>query len=155
MRIWRIARNVYDPLNGEGARQEGGRWNPVGTSVVYAYAHLSLAVLEQLVHVDPEDLPDGLAAFEIDVPEDLLIETVEASDLPSGWNDVTTHPACQEIGRRWTEGQSSPVLRVPSAVVPREANYLVNPEHPEAERIRVAGEAPFQFDERLPGRREE
>jgi RES domain-containing protein len=44
---------------------------------------------------------------------------------------------------------------MPSAVVPREANYLVNPEHPEAERIRVAGEAPFQFDERLPGRREE
>lgn len=154
MRIWRIARSVYAPLDGEGARHEGGRWNPVGLPIAYTSAHLSLAVLEQLVHVDPEDLPSDLMAFEIDVPEDLLVETVSIEDLPAGWNEVTGHPACQQIGRRWGEGGSSPVLRVPSAVVSQEANYLVNPRHPDARRIRMVGQAPFRFDARLPGFRE-
>lgn len=151
MRIWRIARGVYDPLDGEGARQEGGRWNPVGIPIAYASAHLSLAVLEQLVHVDPEDLPSDLEAFEVDVPEDVLVETISVGDLPAGWDEVTDHPACQQIGRRWVEAGSSPVLRVPSAVVPQEANYLVNPRHPDAKRVRVIGQAPFRFDVRLPG----
>lgn len=154
MRIWRLARAVYNPLSGEGARLYGGRWNPVGLPVVYTSAHLSLSVLELLVHVDPGDLPNDLAAFEIELPDDLLIETVSTDDLPDGWNLAATAPACREIGRRWIEGGSSPVLRVPSAVVPQEANYLVSPAHPEASRIREVGRAPFRFDPRLPGVRE-
>ena len=155
MRIWRIARSVYIPLDGEGARQEGGRWNPVGIPVAYTSAHLSLAVLELLVHVDPEDFPSDLEAFEIDVPDDLLVETISVEYLPAGWREGIDPPASQQIGRRWVEAVSSPVLRVPSAVVPQEANYLVNPRHPDAKRIRVVGQAPFRFDARLPGFREE
>lgn len=151
MRIWRIARAVYDPLSGEGARLHGGRWNPAGLPVVYASAHLSLSVLELLVHVDPGDLPDDLAAFEIEVSDDLLVETVSANDLPGGWSEAVASPACREIGRRWIEEGSSPVLRVPSAVVPQEANYLVSPAHPEAGRIREVGRVPFRFDSQLPG----
>jgi RES domain-containing protein len=156
MYVWRIARGVYDPLDGEGARLYGGRWNPVGIPVAYTSAHLSLAVLEQLVHVDPEDLPEDLVAFEIEVPDDLLVETVSADDLPAGWNEVVTSPACREVGRRWAVGRSSPVLRVPSAALPQEvnsqeANYLINPDHPDAERVHVVSRSPFRFDPRLPG----
>lgn len=183
MRVWRIARSVYNPLDGEGARLYGGRWNPSGIPVAYTAGPLSLAVLELLVHLDPEDLPEGLTAFVVDVPDALLIETVSASDLPAGWSQEATSRACQEIGRRWALSRSSPVLRVPTAVLPltvrstvhsedpqgkppsqepltdaepylMEYNYLINPLHTDAGQIHVVGTAPFQFDPRLPGFRE-
>ena len=155
MRIWRLARAVYNPLDGEGARLHGGRWNREGTPVVYTSDHLSLCALEQLVHLNPENAPTDLTAFEIEVPEDLLVERVEAEDLPDRWDRVADHPECQRIGEIWTRRESSPVLEVPSAVLPVEMNYLINPHHPEAGSIEVARAEEFRFDERLRRLREE
>lgn len=155
MHIWRLARAVYDPLDGEGARLYGGRWNRQGTPLVYTSDHLSLCVLEQLVHLDPEEVPDDLTAFRVEVPEELLVERVEAEDLPSGWDRVADHPECQRIGELWVKRESSPVLAVPSAVLPWEMNYLVNPHHPEANSIQVVKEEAFRFDKRLIRFREE
>jgi RES domain-containing protein len=155
MHIWRLARAVYDPLDGEGARLHGGRWNREGTPVVYTSDHLSLCALEQLVHLNPENVPTGLTAFEIEVPEDLLVERIGTEDLPEGWDRVADHPECQRIGELWTRRESSPVLEVPSAVLPMEMNYLINPHHPEADSIQVAGAEEFRFDERLLRLREE
>lgn len=155
MHIWRLARAVYDPLDGEGARLHGGRWNREGTPLVYASDHLSLCVLEQLVHLDPEEMPDDLTAFRVEVPEELLVERVEAEDLPSGWDRVADHPECQRIGELWVERESSPALSVPSAVLPWEMNYLVNPRHPEADSIQVVEQEGFRFDKRLVRLREE
>lgn len=149
MRLWRLAKGKYDPLDGEGARLNGGRWNSVGVRMVYTSEHLSLAVLEQLVHVDPANVPPGLEAFEIDVPGDLLISTLPPKLLPAGWADVTDPPTCQALGDYWAQSQNAPVLRIPSAVVQREDNYLINPLHPDAERIQVVGREPFRFDPRL------
>ena len=67
MRVWRIARERYDPLSGEGARLYGGRWNSPGRPVVYAAGHSALAVLEALVWTDPEDVPDDLRLFELEI----------------------------------------------------------------------------------------
>lgn len=155
MRIWRLARAVYDPLDGEGARLHGGRWNREGTPLVYTSSHLSLCVLEQLVHLSPEDVPEDMAAFGIEVPENLLLETIGLEDLPDGWDRVADHPECQRIGELWVRKESSPVLEVPSAVLPMETNYLINPHHPEADSIEVARAQPFRFDERLFRLREE
>ena len=155
MHIWRLARAVYAPLDGEGARLHGGRWNREGTPVVYTSDHLSLCVLEQLDHIDLEEVPDDLTAFQIEVPDELLIERVEAEDFPEGWDRVADHPKCQRIGELWTERESSPVLEVPSAVLPREVNYLVNPRHPQADAIQVAEAEEFRFDRRLLRLREE
>lgn len=155
MYIWRLARAVYDPLDGEGARLYGGRWNRQGTPLVYTSDHLSLCVLEQLVHLDPEEVPDDLTAFRVEVPEELLVERVEIEDLPSGWDRMADHPECQRIGELWVERESSPALAVPSAVLPREMNYLVNPRHPEADSIQVIEEEAFRFDKRLVRLREE
>lgn len=149
MHIWRLARAVYDPLDGEGARLHGGRWNREGTPLVYTSDHLSLCVLEQLVHIDPEEVPDDLTAFRVEVPEEVLVERVEAEDLPDGWNRVADHPECQRIGELWVQKESSPVLEVPSAVLPWEMNYLVNPHHPKADSIQVVEQESFRFDRRL------
>jgi RES domain-containing protein len=155
MHVWRLARAVYDPLDGEGARLYGGRWNREGTPLVYTSDHLSLCVLEQLVHLDPEDVPDDWTAFRVEIPEDLLIERIEAEDLPDGWNRVADHPECQRVGELWVQKESSSLLEVPSAVLPREKNYLVNPLHPKAGPIEVVEQEPFRFDRRLLRLREE
>jgi len=155
MHIWRLARAVYDPLDGEGARLYGGRWNREGTPLVYTSDHLSLCVLEQLVHLSPADVPEDLTAFAIEVPEDLLVESISADDLPEDWDRVADHPACQQLGELWVRKGSSPVLKVPSAVLPMETNYLINPHHPKASTIEIVEARAFRFDQRLFRRRDE
>ncbi len=144
MTVWRLARAAYPALDGEGARRVGGRWNRPGTAVVYTSAHLSLAVLEALVHTDPDLLPADLVAFEIDVPDDLAAPALLADD----GRDAEASAA---VGTAWAAAGPAALL-VPSVLVPRERNVLVNPRHPEARRVRIVGQEPFAFDPRLAGR---
>ena len=149
MRVWRIARQRYLSLDGEGARLNGGRWNREGIPVVYASSTLSLAALEYLVHVDVEDVPADLCALEIDIPDDALVEDVELSSLPDDWNRVEDHPACTARGDEWVSRGAALALRVPSAVIPAEVNVLLNPRHPDMQRVRVISIETFAFDRRL------
>ncbi|TVP58397.1 MAG: RES domain-containing protein [Gemmatimonadales bacterium] len=147
--MWRLARAPYQDLDGEGARLYGGRWNSVGTPVVYASSNLSLAVLEMLVHVDPEDLPRDLVAIQVQAPDPSSAEQIRLEDLPEDWADRPDHPACRTIGDRWAARGESLLLRVPSAVVWEEENVLVNPRHPEAGKVRIVSTRAFRFDRRL------
>ncbi|HEX8693496.1 MAG TPA: RES family NAD+ phosphorylase [Longimicrobium sp.] len=149
MRVWRITRRPFQALDGEGARLNGGRWNSEGVAVVYTSFALSLAALEYLVHVDVEEAPADLVALEIDVPDDVPADEVRLDDLPEDWNRVEDHPACASIGDRWVRDGRALVLRAPSAVIPHESNYLLNPKHPDAARIRVVSVRDFVFDPRL------
>lgn len=149
MRVWRLARSVYPALDGEGARLYGGRWNAPGTPVVYTAGSLSLAALEQLVHLNPDRLPEDLIAYGVDLPDGLAVEEVTASALSDGWDRQVEAPALRRIGERWAKKNEAAVLSVPSAVIPEERNYLINPRHPAADEIRVAYQRPFDFDPRL------
>jgi RES domain-containing protein len=149
MRVWRIARQVYDPLSGEGARRLGGRWSSPGRPVVYAAGHLSLAVVEVLVHTDPDLIPDDLAVFQIDVPDTAGTDVVRVDDLPADWARRPNPLVCRQVGDAWLARGESLVLGVPSAVVPEELNYLINPAHPAASDVRVIAQRPFAFDPRL------
>jgi RES domain-containing protein len=149
MRVWRIARQIYDPLDGEGPRRIGGRWNSPGRPVVYTAAHLSLSIVEVLVHTDPDLIPDDLTAFEIEVPETATIGCIEPADLPAHWTDIPNHTACRALGDAWLDSGEHPVLAVPSAIVPEETNYLLDPTHPAASGFRVLRSRPFTFDSRL------
>src|SRR5690606_13109781 len=117
-----------------------------GTGIVYTSAHLSLAALELLVHVEPEDLPDDLVTFAIALPEDLLVEAVEEGSLPEGWRDARGSLHCRRVGEGWVHAASSVVLRVPSVVIPQVYNYLINPAHPDFRRIAVIQRTPFVYD---------
>jgi RES domain-containing protein len=149
MRVWRIARQGYAPLDGEGARRFGGRWNSRGLPAVYTAGHLSLAVLEVLVHTDPDLIPLDLAIFEIEMADALSIQRIHAADLPEGWAATPDHRACRELGDAWLAQATHPVLEVPSAVVPEEANYLINPTHADSAIVKVVRTRPFVFDARL------
>jgi RES domain-containing protein len=117
--------------------------------VVYTSASLALATLETLVHVDRDLLPADRVQVEIDVPDDLAVLSVEVGDLPKTWRSHPGPPRLQQIGDEWLEGVSAPVLRVPSAVIPTEVNYLLNPRHTDLARVTVASIAAFAYDARL------
>jgi RES domain-containing protein len=143
------ARNAAAPLDGEGARRAGGRWNPRGMAVAYCASSLSLAVLELLVHVDTNALPDDLVAIQVDIPDDLPARRVLATDLPGDWRQDSGRAALRALGARWFRDRREPLLVVPSVVVPGERNVLINPLHPDAGRIEVVAREPFRLDPRL------
>lgn len=152
MRVWRLCKKAHAAFDGEGARRVGGRWNRRGTPVVYASQSLSLAALELLVHADPAFLPGDLVAIPADVPDALTVESIEAADLPRDWRRYPAPEALADRGSDWARSGRSPVLSVPSAVVPLERNFLLNPAHPDFRRIRAGKPEPFHFDTRLTSR---
>ena len=149
MECHRICRRAHRPLDGEGARRYGGRWNSPGQPVVYASGSLALAALEFLVHVDSSEAPRDLLAMRISIPDDLSITEIKLRTLPAGWDRYPAGDACRKLGDRWVLTGKSAVLRVPSAPVHEEWNLLLNPRHPEFQRIREASMRRFQFDQRL------
>jgi RES domain-containing protein len=153
MILWRLCQRRYAgrPLDGEGARLYGGRWNYPGTPVMYTAGSLALAALEVLVHVDQDIAPMDLVATPIDVPRRIRIEEIHLTDLPVNWRSTPAPEQLQRLGTAWVQRATSVLLRVPSVVVPEEHNYLVNPAHPARRRLKVGSPRPFTFDPRLLG----
>ena len=149
MELWRITREAWAALDGEGARLYGARWTPRGTPAVYAASHLSLAALEYLVHIDAEDAPDDLVALRMSVPDDVTELAFTPATLPADWRQTPSPPQCQAIGDEWARRGEELLFRVPSVLVPEESNVLVNPMHPDAVEIRLIGSRPFSYDVRL------
>lgn len=146
---WRIVKKRYvtTAFDGEGARLYGGRWNSVGTRMIYSSGSLSLAILENLVHLQPPVCFDYMA-FRIDFT-DSLVTTVASTDLPRHWNAEPPAPATQRLGDQWIHQAKSPILAVPSAIVPSETNYLLNPSHSAFRKIKIHKPVPYSWDQRL------
>jgi RES domain-containing protein len=152
MRIWRISN--YADLSGIGGLKVAGRWHEKGRQVVYAADHPSTALLEVLVHleIDVEDLPDRFQLIEIDVPTDLSIGSIEKADLEKlslGWMEDVRISRGQALP--WFQELRTPILRVPSAILPGVSNFLINPLHADAGRIVTIGAEKYPYDTRLFG----
>jgi RES domain-containing protein len=136
---WRLCREPYADLRGEGARLYGGRCNSPGQPLVYAASTAALAVLEIRVHLD---LPPEL------LPDDYVLVTIDVGD--SAVEEVAFMPADQRaFGGTWIREQRTPVLRIPSVIVPENKNVLVNPGHPAAAGAQIVEKRRFEFDRRL------
>jgi RES domain-containing protein len=153
LKVWRICKRAHAAFDGEGARKAGGRWNLRGVAVVYASETLSLAALELLVHADPALLPEDLVAIEAEVPEALRMRRIEADKLPRGWRRHPAPETLARIGADWAKSLETAVLSVPSALVPREANFLLNPAHADFRKIRIGKPEAFDLDPRFAGPR--
>lgn len=149
MQVWRLYSSRYPALDGEGARLYGGRWNFPGTAIVYTSATLALAVLEILVHTDSDILPVNQTVRSADIPGELVIEKIEEDQLSPNWRDCPAPEALQALGTAWSNRGQTAVLSVPSAVIPEERNYLLNPFHADFRKIRWSEPRPFQWDPRL------
>lgn len=148
---WRITtfKTSTKAFNGDGAWSYGGRWNHAGHRAVYLAESISLCALEILVHVDKQEMPSDYYCFEVTIPAGILVEKIDVGDLPREWRSYPTHPKTQQIGTEWIESRSSLLLSVPSAVIPAERIYVLNPEHPDFEKIVIGKPEPFRLDQRL------
>lgn len=152
MRLWRLSGPQHAAtFDGGYGLLFDGRWNTVGHTVTYCSTSPSLCVLEKLVHVeDPRLLPD-LVMVTYDVPDALAVHVVTLDDLPDDWRRRET--LTQQRGDAWHRARITPLLRVPSAIVPLAAspdqNVLVNHAHPDTLAIRVAAAVAFTLDSRL------
>lgn len=151
MRVWRISKRKYanTAFSGEGTRLVGGRWTPRGVKAVYTSSSLALAALELLVHLEKEDIGTVFVAIAADIPDDLKIKEIARSQLPANWTATPAPEDLSLIGREWLEAGETAVLSVPSAVITVERNFLLNPEHPDFERIKINQPEEFGFDSRL------
>ena len=150
-RVYRILRKRYSkkPLSGEGAYRFGGRWSSPGTRLAYTAEHLSLAMIEYFIHIDPEDPPKDLVLVAADVPDQVSRTSISVKRLSSNWRQSPAPPELTSIGDRFVHDYRAAVLIVPSALAPGESNWLINPGHPEFSRIRLHPVEPFRYDPRF------
>ena len=148
--VWRLCVDYRRSLafSGEGAFRRGGRWNPAGVRVIYCAESRALAALEVLVNVREADLLS--ASHWSAIPAEVPLEAIERPErVPDSWR---THPHSREtqaFGANWVKAARSAALRLPSAVVLGEFNYLLNPGHPDFEKIKIGAPETFSFDPRL------
>ncbi len=139
MRVYRIEREKYleTTLDGSGAAlSEGFRWNSLNTYLVYTSESRALAMLEVSVHLDlSEDMPTDRHYVEIEIPDIIPILELKTDDLPGLWDSKPPILETQFIGDDFVKEKSAAVLKVPSSIVQQEFNYLINPNHPDADKI--------------------
>ncbi len=150
VQAWRIVQTKYQDqaFDGEGARLYGGRWTSQGTSVVYCARSVSLATLEMLVHLPTSSMLPCYVVLSVEISVS-LIETLDTKQLPTDWTQYPAPNLLKNIGDDWIASRRSVVLRVPSAVVPFEFNYLLNPAHPGFKKVKIGSPIPFPIDARL------
>jgi RES domain-containing protein len=155
--VWRIGTDApsytADDMTGEGARQTGGRWNRAGTPVIYTATNISLAWLETLAHLSgDDDLPLNRYLLRIDIPDEIwgsaLVHTQEGAAV--GWDAIPTGKVSLDIGAAWIADKSgSALMRVPSVIVPEEANVIINPAHSNAAKMKATKVRKWTYDSRM------
>ena len=147
IRAWRLikAEHADDAFAGEGARRGGGRWNSKGVRVVYTSESLSLATLEVMVHTHFYRALKYYICIPIDF-DPSLSQSITIEDLSDNWKTDPIPQSIKKVGDRWIQNQESVILKVPSAIIPVEYNYLINPSHPDFEKVVIHSPQKFAFD---------
>jgi RES domain-containing protein len=135
-------------FDGEGARAYGGRWNSPGRAVIYASESRALATLEVLAGLKTSAVVPAYVLIRVDFDE-ALVTYADPNDLGTDWRASPPTSATQRIGDEWLDEATSAALRVPSAVVPDEFNYLLNPRHSDFGTLRIGRPEELYVDPRL------
>ena len=154
---WRIVKRRYaeHAFDGEGARRFGGRWNSPGRPVVHVSESGALATLEILAGLGTTGPLPAWVIIGVRFPEEIVAgvgDLLDPAGLPGGWDSCPPTFVSQGIGDRWLDEATSAALRVPSVIVPAESNFLLNPRHPEFERLEIGAPEELRLDPRLVGR---
>ncbi len=147
---WRLikSRHAATAFDGEGARLHGGRWNSPGTRVAYASDSIALAALEVLAHLQSTAVLQGYSVATLRFPEE-CVEVLDTTALPGRWRRFPSPTENRAIGDQWVAEGRSLVLRVPSAIIPAAANFLINPSHADFDKVVIGRPERFAFDPRL------
>lgn len=147
MVLWRISN--YATLDGVGGLFASARWHTQGHRIVYLAETPAGALTEILVHLelDLENLPTSYKLLKAEAPGNLSIRTISVSELAADWKERVV--ISRTIGDEWLSANKYAVLRVPSAIIPETFNVLLNPQHPEAARIKILWHQEYPWDQSL------
>jgi RES domain-containing protein len=152
MIVYRIGRTKYaNDLTGEGARLNGGRWNLKLTPCLYTSESRSLSVLEYTVNVNIEDIPRALSMTTLEIPEKGILN-LTVSDLPGDWRASPAPASTKEFGTDLLKKAEYPIIKIPSAIIPDEYNYLINPIHRGSLNVSIIDIRDFVYDVRIKNR---
>ncbi len=151
MEVFRLSHTQFSmDLSGQGAKLYGGRWNSIGTPMLYTSGHISLCALELACNSGGLIGLKNLALTCITISNKAIIEKLDLKDLPKNWNTHPSSNANKILGDQFLKGTSAIALAVPSVLVPEEFNYLINPLHPSFEKwVQILWNKPFTFDNRI------
>jgi len=147
MIIYRLSTGKFaSDISGIGARLNGGRWNPVGIDALYTSEYISLCILEILVRANKYTSPDSYTLISIEVPQSDIYE-IQLQKLKTSWQHDVDYT--QWIGAEFFKNNQSLILKVPSAIVPQEHNFLINPLHVDFKKVKVLKTELLELDKRL------
>ncbi|RFP19102.1 MULTISPECIES: RES family NAD+ phosphorylase [unclassified Duganella] len=153
MSLWRIAVEApsykANDLTGAGAKISGGRWNSIGTPLIYSASNIALATIETVLHIRNGGLPFNRFLVRIDVPDGVWDTRLVLDPLPGGWDAVPSGMTSRMTGDAWVASSSSALLLVPSVSVPDEYNVLINPLHPDVTSITATTIKRWIYDPRF------
>ncbi|MCK5637558.1 MAG: RES family NAD+ phosphorylase [Flavobacteriaceae bacterium] len=150
MQVYRLSRKKYaSELSGIGASKSGNRWNSKGTEIIYCANSRALAMAEVSVHLSLIILPKDFVMLEINIPKSIAIQNINNKDLPENWNDFPHTNKTQKMGDGFIYSNKKCILKVPSAVVKGDFNYLINPHHKDFKKIKIVNFYKFPFNRRL------
>lgn len=127
--LYRICRNVYDPADPTGASQTPGRWHVLGQRVLYFCSSLAMCILELKANsISFKAIRHEYLYTNLDInPDNLSIE--EAPELVYTKDWVSKRQITQKFGYDWYNSGSSSILKVRSAVLQTDSNYIFNTTH--------------------------
>ncbi len=150
MIVYRLAKSKYIlDLSGKGAEKTGGRWNSKGVAVVYTSESRALCMAEIAVHVSLGIVPNHYEIASIQIPGSVNIHEISTHELQIGWKSIPHSGKTQEVGDNLIKENKYLVLKVPSAVVTGDFNYLINPNHKTFDKVKIVKTERFTFDDRL------
>lgn len=151
--LWRIAVEApaytANDLTGAGAKISGGRWNSIGTPLIYSATNIALATIETVVYLRNDGMPFNRFLVRIDVPDTVWASRLVLDPLPGGWDAVPSGMTSRATGDAWAASGSSALLLVPSVCVPDEYNVLINPRHPDVASITATTIRRWIYDPRF------
>lgn len=147
MILYRLTTGKYaNDISGEGSRIYGGRWNPPGLATLYTGEYISLCILEILVRASKATSPNTYTLVFIEIPEDEIL-CIQHDKLKKGWQYDLAYS--QGIGEDFLKENNALCLKVPSAIVPQENNYLLNPSHVDFKKVKIISTELLELDQRL------
>lgn len=151
MLVYRIGKTRYaTDLSGEGARLHGGRWNHKFTACIYASESRALAILEYTVNVNIEAIPRSLSISVIEIPSS-SIYTLTEDKLPGNWKESPAPAATKDFGTQLLKAAKTAIIKIPSAIISQECNYLLNPAHINSKAFKIVEVSDFVYDVRIKG----
>lgn len=149
--VFRLGKLAYrgQLFSGQGGLYASGRWTPRGRPIVYTSASISLAILEYTVNYRRRGWVPATVLGRATIPAGVRIETVSTDHLPANWFAADPPPQLQRVGEEWLERGESAVLKVPSAIVTEEWNYLLNPLQADFGKVRLSTPKLFSLDRRV------